>query len=45
MKGGIGYDHNLPFYDPARVGPNVILHTESHSPEEIAAQIEGVLET
>lgn len=33
------------FYDPAIVGPNVIVHTENHSPEEIAAQIEEVLET
>lgn len=32
------------FYDPAIVGPNVILHTDNHSPEEIAAQIEEVLE-
>lgn len=36
---------NAVFFDPALVGPNVILHTESHSPEEIAAQIEEVLET
>lgn len=35
---------NTVFYDPAVVGPNVILHTDNHSPEEIAAQIEEVLE-
>ena len=35
---------NAVFYDPAVVGPNVILHTDNHSPEEIAAQIEEVLE-
>ena len=35
---------DVVFFDPATVGPNVILHTESHSPEEIAAQIEEVLE-
>ena len=35
---------NVVFFDPAVVGPNVILHTENHSPEEIAAQIEEVLE-
>lgn len=36
---------NAVFYDPAVVGPNVILHTENHSPEEIAKEIEEVLET
>ena len=35
---------NTVFYDPAIVGPNVILHTDNHSPEEITAQIEEVLE-
>lgn len=35
---------NAVFFDPATVGPNVILHTDNHSPEEIAAQIEEVLE-
>ena len=36
---------NVVFFDPAVVGPNVILHTENHSPEEIAKEIEEVLET
>ncbi len=35
---------NVAFFDPAVVAPNMIIHTESYSPEEIAAQIEGVLE-
>lgn len=33
------------FFDPALVAPNMIIRTEVYSPEEIAAQIEGVLET
>ena len=35
---------DVAFFDLAVVGPNVILHTENHSPEEIAVQIEEVLE-
>lgn len=42
--GNCGYEFEPVFYDPAIVGPNVILHTDNHSPEEIAAQIEEVLE-
>lgn len=36
---------DVAFFDPAMVGPNMIINTEKFSPEEIAAQIEGVLET